>query len=103
MQFYANWSFWLYFAAWLPYTLLIITYGSGSPWYRSAIGRSLMFTKVAIVLVLTNVLVTYIWGDYGWRDVTRALLLGVVIAAGWYQFATILREQRQDRYDHPAC
>jgi hypothetical protein len=104
VPFYASWPFWLYLAAWLPYTLLIITYGFGSPWYSSAIGRSLMLTKVVIVLVLTNILTTYLVGDVPpampFGSVT---LLVVAVIAGWYQFVTILGVQRQGRQvpDHP--
>lgn len=100
-DFYKEPAFWAYFAAWLPYVLIIVVYGFGSPWYRSAIGRSLMLTKVAIVFVLTNVLAAYIFGEYPWRDAVRVLLIGCVVGAGVYQLATIIREQRVPVGQHP--
>lgn len=91
--FYANWIFWLYFAAWLPFIGTAITYGFGSRWWTSHIGRSLLLTKVSIILLLGNVLLSLaIPNSPGERALIRVVLVGIVIIAGWYQYGAILRE-----------
>lgn len=84
-------AFWLYFLAWLPYALYVVIYGFGSPWYQSRIGRGLLLTKLAIVLVLTNALIIITLGDYPAKDTVRGVLLGLVIVAAWYQLIAMVR------------
>lgn len=90
-------GFWLYIFAWLPYTLIAIYYGLGSPWYESAIGRSFWFSKVALSLLLSFVLSVLIFGRYPWLEQIRAGLLTLMGVAAWYQFLTVRRIQREAR------
>ncbi len=97
-HFYTNWVFWLYFAAWLPFMLTVLNYGFRSPWWTTAIGRSLLLTKVSIVTVLSNILISFMFPHFDeWRDIMRVLLVGGAIVAGTYQFTAILRILRQAR------
>jgi hypothetical protein len=97
-------AFWLYFLAWLPYTLYVLIYGFGSPWYQSRIGRGLLFTKTAIVLVLTNALIIIVFGDYSAKETVRGALIGMVAVGAWYQLFAMCRLQFTHRRDrsHPA-
>ena len=97
MQFWTRWEFWLYLAAWAPYTAFVLLYGFRSPWYRSALGRSLLLSKTVIAVLLTHVLLLVIFGDYPGRGAVRAFMVGAVIVAGWYQLTTLVRLQRQAR------
>lgn len=94
---YANPIFWLYFAAWLPFTALAFWYGLTGPRKKDAIGRSLLAVKSSLALVLTVVLTAFIFPGYEWR---RALLftgIALVACAGWYQLAIFVRTRRQGR------
>lgn len=94
---YSNPFFWVYFAAWLPYTLLALWYGLTRPRRKNAVGRSLLAVKSSLAVVLTVVLTAFIFPAYEWR---RALLVGgmfLVAAAGWYQLTVFVRTRRRGR------
>lgn len=93
--FWSNWVFWLYAAAWLPYTLFAFFYGTREPWWTEPIGRSLLLSKTAISLTLTNVLIALAFPDFP-RGV-RIVLICLVASAGWYMLVALLRLQRQAR------
>lgn len=93
--------FW-YLLAWVPYTAILATYGFGSPWYRSRIGRSLFLSKLALVLLLTFVLSVFVFGRYPGLFVVRTVLLCGLACAGTYQFFSFRAEQRQTR-GNPPC
>ena len=95
--FYETAGFWLYVAAWVPYTLFVCAYALRSPWRETAAGRGLMAVSAAIVAVLSNVLFTLIFGDYEIRDAVRLLLLGATVLAGSYQLRNLLVLQREGR------
>lgn len=88
-------AFWLYFAGWLPYTLHVFVYGFGSPWYRSEIGRAFFLSKLALCLVFSFVLTVFVFGQYPWLAEVRAILLGLVACAAWYQLSVTVRIQRR--------
>lgn len=94
---YSVWVFWIYLLTLVPFAMTSLFYGLRSPWWTSHIGRSLLITQVAIVSVLLNVLAAVIFDDYELRDFVRTVLLGGVTIAGWYQFGSIIREQRRGR------
>lgn len=94
-------AFWLYFAGWLPYTLHVLVYGLGSPWYRSEIGRAFFLSKLALCLVFSFVLSVFIFGQYEGLLVVRAVLIGTVACAAWYQLSVTVRIQRRARLDLP--
>lgn len=97
-MFYVNWAFWLYLSAWVPYTLFVALYAFRSPWYRSALGRSLLLSKTVIAVLLTHALLIVVLGaDYPGREYVRGFLVGGVIVAGWVQLLTLVRLQRQAR------
>lgn len=97
---FADLGFWLYIFVWLPYTLLALYYGLGSPWYESAIGRAFWFSKVALSLLLSFVLSVVIFGRYPWLEQIRAGLLTCMGIAAWYQFLAVRRIQREAK-DNP--
>lgn len=95
--FYARLDFWLLFAAWLPYTLFVLLYTTRSPWYASALGRSLVLSKLVIAVLLSSSLLTQVFGDYPGRLAVRVFLFAGAITAGWYQLIVLVRLQRQAR------
>lgn len=97
--FYASGVFWLFFFSWLPYMLVVVIYGFGSPWWTTAIGRSLLLTKVVIVAILTNVLAWFILDNLWLYEQIRTALMVLVPVAGFYQLFAILRIQRKHRHD----
>ena len=92
--FFASWTFWLYFAVWLPYVLFVWFYGLRSPWRDSPIGRGLMIVAAVIVAVLSNALLGMVFGQYPYRDAVRAILFAALSLAGWYQLRNLLTLQR---------
>lgn len=99
--FYEHWPFWLYFAAWVPFMGLTLLYGLGSPWWRSHIGRSLFLVKLSLAAVLTNVLAAFMFPGYAFQNEIRAVLIGLVVVAGWYQLSAFLSVQRQGKSGAP--
>lgn len=97
MPFYTLWEFWLYLAAWVPYTAFVLLYAFRSPWYVEPIGRSLLLSKGVIAALLSHLLALYIWPDYYGHDVVRVVIVGGAICAGWYQAITLFRLQQDDR------
>jgi hypothetical protein len=98
-RFYAQPAFWLYFAGWLPYTLHVLVYGLGSPWWRSEIGRAFFLSKLALCLVFSLVLTVFLFGQYDGLPAVRAVLLGLVACAAWYQLSVTVRVQRRPHLD----
>ena len=98
-DFYKQPGFWLYLAVWLPYTLLVIIYGLGSPWYASPIGRAFWLSKLALSLLLTFVLTIWIFGQYPGLSEVRSALMVVLALGAWYQLAVVIRIQRAKRRD----
>jgi hypothetical protein len=99
--FYDTWSFWLYAAAWLPYTACLLLYGLRSPWWAGATGRAILALYAALTGVLTLALVARIFDIHGdLLDALRFLLLGAVAVLGFVQLHTIVRLQRRDRDGH---
>lgn len=99
-----NPGFWLYLAAWLPYTLIVFYYGFGSPWWQTPIGRAFWFSKVALSLVLGFALSVLIFGRYSWLPEIRTAMMTLVILAAWYQFwavRSLQRESRANPTEHP--
>ena len=94
---YSSPVFWLYFAAWLPYTALAIWYGLTQPRHKNAIGRSLLAVKASLSLVLTVVLTAFIWPGYELRTLLLVLGMTAVAGAGWYQLWTFMQVRRQGR------
>ena len=94
--------FWLYLAAWLPYVTFVFRYAFFSPWYATPLGRSLLLSKGVIALLLTHALLIVALGRrYPGASAVQAVIVGGVIAAGWFQLITLLRLQRQARSDRP--
>lgn len=93
--------FW-YLIAWVPYTAILFYYGFGSPWYRSAIGRSLFLSKLALFLLLTFVLSIFVFGQYPGLEIVRSVLLSCLALAATYQLIVFRREQLRKRTDPPA-
>lgn len=94
---YANPVFWLYFSAWLPFTILALWYGLTRPRRKNAIGRSLLAVKASLAAVLTVVLTAFLFPGYEWR---QALLVGgmaFVAWAGWYQLVVFVHTRRRGR------
>lgn len=102
MAFFRQPAFWLYFAGWLPYTLHVFVYGFGSPWFRSEIGRAFFLSKLALCLVFSFVLTVFVFGQYDGLQVVRAVLLGTVAVAAWYQLSVVIRIQRKARRASPS-
>lgn len=94
---YSNPFFWVYFAAWLPYTLLALWYGLTRPRRKNAVGRSLLAVKSSLAVVLTVVLTAFIWPRYELRTLFLIVGMAVVACAGWLQLAVFVRERRQGR------
>jgi asparagine N-glycosylation enzyme membrane subunit Stt3 len=95
-------AFWLYFLSWFFFLLYVLIYGIGSPWYQSLIGRALLLSNLAIVLVLTNALIVIVFGDYPAKETVRGVLLGLVIASAVYQLVALIRTRfpNRDTPDH---
>lgn len=94
---YANPAFWLYFAAWLPYTALALYYGLTRPRRKDAIGRSLLAVKSSLAIVLTVVLTAFWFPGYEWRLALLFIGVGLVACAGWYQLAVFVETRRDGR------
>lgn len=97
MPFYANWSFWLYVAALVPFALSLAFYGLRSPWWTSPTGRALFTLYAALTAVLSLVVVAYL-GVFPTpvRDLLRITIGGVAVA-GWVQLVNILQIQSRAR------
>lgn len=100
MSFLEEPRFWIYLAAWVPYTSFMLLYGFLSPWYRTAVGRSLLLSKSVITLLLTHALLSLLFGrGYSGSGILIAMVIGLVVPAGWLQLILLLRLQRQARTD----
>lgn len=96
--FWANEVFWLYVALLLPYALCLIFYGFRSPRQKEPVGQALLAVLASLVAVLLFAVVA-LSGLIGppLTDVLRFVLLGAVMAAGWWLFAQIVRLQAEAR------
>lgn len=95
--FWADPRFWLYFAAWLPFTALALWYGLTPPRRKDAIGRSLVAVKASLAAVLTVVLTALAFPGYEWRKALLFIGMAMVALAGWYQLFVFARERRRGR------
>lgn len=94
---YANPIFWLYFAAWVPFTTLALWYGLTPPRRKNAIGRSLLAVKASFSAVLTVVLTAFWFPGYEFRRLLLVVCVGGVACAGWYQLIVFVRTRRAGR------
>lgn len=79
----------------VPFLGYTITYGVGSPWYRSLLGWVMFGLGASIVLVLGVVLGRRLFGEYlgyEWVAVTAYSLLNL---AGWSLWAIVIVERRR--------
>lgn len=90
-------EFWLYLLVAIPYSLFVVLYSTRSPWYATAMGRSLLLSKTVIALLSIHVCLILAFGDYPGSAVVRALVVGGAILAGWTQLFLLIREQRAPR------
>jgi hypothetical protein len=88
----------LYLAVAIPYTLFVILYAAVSR-PRSAIGRSLLLSKLVIAALAWNAVAALVFDDYPAREFVRTFIVGGAILAGWTQLALLIREQRASRSD----
>lgn len=95
--FYADPRFWLYFAAWVPFTALALWYGLTPPRRKGPVGRSLLAVKASLSAVLTVVLTAFIFPGYEWRTALLVVGMAVVACAGWYQLFVFVRTRRAGR------
>jgi len=104
VAFYRHLPFWLYLLTLLPFALCLWTYGTRSPWQRSATGRALFTLLSSLVAVLSfAVLVQITELPAELRDAMRCVLLGAVALAGWVLFTNIrrLQKDRNSPAGHP--
>lgn len=94
---FSNPAFWLYFAAWLPFTALALWYGLTRPRQKNAIGRSLLAVKASLSAVLTVVLTAFIFPGYEARKAFLVIGMCLVAGAGWFQLWTFMQVRRQGR------
>lgn len=93
-----TWTFWLYAAGALFWSACALTYGVRSPWWSSAIGRSLFGSWTALALVLILAAVFRLTDLPHPLDVDLAAgVLSAVVFAGAVQLGTVLHLQRCDR------
>lgn len=85
----------LYLLVLVPYTLFVVLYATRSPWYRSAMGRSLLLSKSVIAALAWNAVLALWLGDYTGRGVIRVFIVGGAIVAGWAQLILLVIEQRK--------
>lgn len=88
----------LYLAVAIPYTLFVLLYGFRSR-PGSAIGRSLLLSKLVIAALAWNAILAVQFGEYPGREFVRTFIVGGALIAGWTQLALLIREQRASRSD----
>lgn len=88
---------WLYLAVAVPYTAFVVLYLTRSPWFRTALGRSLLLSKAVIAALAWNAIFALAFGDYPGREVLRVFIVGGALIAGWSQLYLLIREQRAQR------
>lgn len=86
----------LYLLVAVPYTLFVILYAFVSR-PKSAIGRSLLLSKLVIALLAWNAILALWFGEYFLREAVRWLIVGGAIIAGWSQLVLLIMEQRKAR------
>lgn len=87
----------LYLLVAVPYSLFVILYATRSPWYRTAMGRSLLLSKAVIAALSVHAVLSLWFGDYPGRDMVRVFVVGGAITAGWTQLTLLIIEQRRAR------
>lgn len=93
-----NAIFWLYVLVAVPYTLFVVLYATRSPWYRTAIGRSLLLSKIVIATLSIHAVLSVIFGDYPLKEAVRMFVVGAAIVAGWSQLILLVIEQYRARH-----
>lgn len=88
-------EFYIWLIAWAAFGRLVVIYGFGSPWRKSAIGRSLLPMKVALFLLFTWVLTIFLFGHYPASDLLRILCLSFVTFMALWQGRVWRRIQRE--------
>lgn len=86
---------WIALAAAIPFLGYWLTYGIGSPWYRSLLGWVMFSLGGAITLVLGYATVRRMLGDfagYEWWSLAIYSFLNVV---GWALWAIVIVERRR--------
>jgi hypothetical protein len=92
-----NWA--LLYAA-IPQTVFLVAY-SRAPWFRTAIGRSLMIKGLALALILDWAFVSRVFGvTFPFAEETRALLFLGVAAGATYQCWVVISTQWRTTLAH---
>lgn len=94
-------GFWLYAVGAVFWTGCVVAYGARSPWWQSAIGRSLFgsWTALACVLILAAIF-RVVPLPHAVLVALAVIVLSAVDVAGLVQLVTILHLQRRERDDH---
>ena len=86
----------LWVAAFCMFLFFCMTYHLLAPWWRSEVGRNIMTLKASITALLGLRVLAVIFGDGFWgQDLLRAVLLMVLITAGFHRWKMLVTAQRR--------
>lgn len=86
---------WIALSAVIPFLGYTITYGSGSPWYRSLLGTVMFGLGAAISLVLGYVTVRRWFGDFPGYEYWSIGIYTLLAIVGWAMWAIVIVERRR--------
>lgn len=81
----------------VPYTLFVVLYATRSPWYQTALGRSLLLSKTVIATLSIHAVLALWLGPYPGQFILRVFIVGAAIVAGWWQLTLLVLEQNKAR------
>jgi hypothetical protein len=96
-----DWTLRFYVAAAVGQTLFVLRWGP-MPWWRTAIGRALMWKSTALMIVFDWSLINYWWGPFQHQELIGLALFAFVMVGIWFQTFAIDHEARRAKRERQA-